>query len=189
MPAKSITKVPPHPTPEVYLSVLGISGLTAYFGFLDVGQPKPGETVVVSTAAGAVGSVVVQLAKIHGCRVIGIAGADEKCAYVTEELGADACINYKTVGNLQKELRRLCPNLVDIYFDNVGGDQLDANMALIAKYGRIVGCGAISGYNSTDGKPKQLTNYSNMIVMAAKYEGFIVTYFTKRFPEALMKLG
>lgn len=182
MDTKGVQKLPTIPDPEIYLNTLGINGLTAYFGLMDVGQPKAGETLVVSTAAGAVGSIVAQMGKLLGMRVIGITGSAEKVAYVTNELGADACINYKTSENLIHDLHALCPKGIDVYFDNVGGNQLDAALALINKFGRIVACGAISGYNS---KPTPVSNYGNVIMKSANYQGFIVLNYAKRYPEAL----
>lgn len=155
----------------VYLGTLGMSGMTAYFGMLNTGEPKEGETVVVSGAAGSVGSVAGQIAKIKGCRVVGIAGGAEKCKYVVEELGFDACVDYKEEG-LRKSLRAACPDGVDVYFDNVGGEILDTMLTLINKRARIVICGAISQYNATEMKgPK---NYLSLLVNRAKMEGIVV---------------
>src|SRR5882672_6376860 len=131
-----------------YLGVLGMPGITAYFGLKEIGSPKPGETVVVSAASGAVGSVVGQLAKIWGCRAVGIAGGREKCQYVKDELGFDAGIDYKA-GDVRAQLKELCPNGVDVYFDNVGGEILDAVLARTNLFGRVVVCGTISDYSST----------------------------------------
>ena len=133
-----------------FLGVLGPTGLTAYFGMLDVGAPKAGETVLVSAAAGAVGSVAGQVARMQGCRVVGMAGTDEKCAWLTEELGFDAAINYKTCGDYQKAISDACPDGVDVYFDNVGGEILDAALLCLNKYGRVAVCGWISSYNSEE---------------------------------------
>jgi len=170
-----------------FLSALGITGLTAYFGILDIGMPKEGETVVVSTAAGAVGSVVGQIAKIEGCRVVGLSGSDEKCAWVVDELGFDACINYKTE-DVPSALRKHCPKKIDIYFDNVGGAILDAALAQIAVGARVAICGAISIYNAAE-LPPGPRNYLTLLTKRARMEGFIVTDFAKRFPEAVMQLG
>ena len=186
MNAKEVRKLPNMPDPEVFLHTLGLNGLTAYFGMMDIGKPKAGETLVVSTAAGAVGSIVVQMGKLLGMKVIGITGSQEKVDYVKNELGADDCINYKTTENLRQDLATLCPKGIDVYFDNVGGDQLDACLALIRKFGRVVGCGAISGYNS---KPTPVSNYGNIIMRSALYQGFIILDYAKRYPEALMQLG
>jgi NADPH-dependent curcumin reductase len=154
-----------------YLGTLGMSGLTAYFGMIDTGEPKAGETVVVSGAAGAVGSVAGQIAKIKGCRVVGIAGGADKCKYVVDELGFDACVDYKT-GNLRQSLKAECPSGVDVYFDNVGGDILDTVLGLINKKARIVICGAISQYNAT--VPSGPKNYLSLLVNRAKMEGIVV---------------
>lgn len=155
----------------VYLGTLGMSGMTAYFGMLNTGEPQKGETVVVSGAAGSVGSVAGQIAKIKGCRVVGIAGGAEKCKYVVEELGFDACVDYKKDG-LRKALKAACPAGVDVYFDNVGGEILDTMLTLINKKARIVICGAISQYNATEMKgPK---NYLSLLVNRAKMEGIVV---------------
>ena len=145
---KALTKVDPRAAPlPVYLGALGMPGMTAYFGLLEIGQPKEGETVVVSGAAGAVGTVVGQIAKIKGCRVVGIAGGAEKCDYLTRELGFDAAIDYKS-DEVKKALRQHCPKGVDVYFDNVGGDILDTVLTQLARNARIVICGAISQYNA-----------------------------------------
>lgn len=150
---KDLTKLPKgYPQPGHFLGVYGINGLTAYFGLFEIGKPKKGETVVVSTAAGSVGSVVVQLAKNQGCRVVGLAGGAEKCKFVKEKLGADECIDYKKFnGNwakLSDELKVACPKGVDVYFDNVGGWILDAVLRIVNNYSRTVACGAITGYNA-----------------------------------------
>jgi NADPH-dependent curcumin reductase len=168
-----------------YLGTLGMSGLTAYFGILDTGAPVAGETVVVSGAAGAVGSVVGQIAKIKGCKVIGIAGGKDKCDYVVNELGFDACIDYKE-GSLRKNLKEVCPDGVDVYFDNVGGEILDTLLTLINKKARIVICGAISQYNATALQgPK---NYLSLLVNRAKMEGIVVFDNFKRYPEAIEQM-
>ncbi len=169
------------------LSVLGITGMTAYFGLLDIGQPKPGETVVVSGAAGATGSVAGQIAKIKGCRVVGSAGSPEKCKWVTDELGFDACINYKTE-DVAAALKRTCPKGIDVFFDNVGGEILDAVLAQINIRARIVLCGAISLYNATD-LPPGPKNYVSLIIHRGRMEGFIITDFLPRFPEAFMQIS
>lgn len=161
-------EVLPLPT---YLGTLGMSGMTAYFGILDTGQPKEGETVVVSGAAGSVGSIVGQIAKIKGCKVVGIAGGKEKCDYVVNELGFDACIDYKA-GNLRKDLRAACDAGIDVYFDNVGGEILDTCLMFINKKARIVICGAISQYNAT--QPVGPKNYLSLLVNRAKMEGIVV---------------
>ena len=165
------------------LSVFGATGMTAYFGLLDIGQPKPGDTVVVSGAAGATGSVVGQIAKIKGAaNVVGLAGTDEKCAWLVDELGFDAAINYKTE-NVAKRLHELCPDGIDVYFDNVGGAILDICLGQLAMKGRIVCCGAISAYNDRDSSPG-LKNYFNLIIKRARMEGFLILDYLDRFPEA-----
>lgn len=172
LPAKEVQKVDTSFIElPVYLGTLGMSGMTAYFGMLNTGEPKAGETVVVSGAAGSVGSVAGQIAKIKGCRVVGIAGGADKCKYVVDELGFDACVDYKEDG-LRKALRAACPDGVDVYFDNVGGEILDTTLTLINKKARIVICGAISQYNATELKgPK---NYLSLLVNRAKMEGIVV---------------
>lgn len=170
-----------------FLSVLGITGLTAYFGLLDITDPKEGECVVVSTAAGAVGSIVGQIAKIKGCRAVGITGSDDKCAWITDELGFDAAINYKTK-NVAEELRAACPNGVDIYFDNVGGEILNDVLGQINPNARVSICGAISQYNATEVPPGP-SNYLTLLTKRARMEGFIVMDFMDRFPEAIMQMA
>ena len=157
---------------ETYLATLGMPGLTAYFGLLNTGQPKAGETVVVSGAAGAVGSVVGQIAKLKGCRVVGIVGDEEKRAYCLNELGFDACVNYKTE-NVRTALRAACPEGIDVYFDNVGGEILDFVLEQIRLHARIVICGAISQYNST-APIKGPSNYLSLLVNRARMEGIVV---------------
>jgi NADPH-dependent curcumin reductase CurA len=180
-------KVDPNVFPlPAYLGTLGMSGLTAYFGILDTGQPKAGETVVVSGAAGAVGSVVGQIAKIKGCKVVGIAGGKEKCDYVVNELGFDACIDYKA-GNLRKDLKEACPAGVDVYFDNVGGEILDTVLTLINKKARIVICGAISQYNAT--KLEGPKNYLSLLVNRARMEGIVVFDNAARYGEAAKEMA
>jgi NADPH-dependent curcumin reductase CurA len=166
-----------------YLGVLGMPGLTAYFGLKEIGQPKPGETVVVSAASGAVGSVVGQLAKLWGCRAVGIAGGREKCDYVTGELGFDACLDYKA-GNLRDELRG---TKIDVYFDNVGGEILDLALARMNLFGRVVVCGTISDYNATD--PYRVKNWRAILVNRLKVQGMIVFDWKDRYGEALKVLG
>jgi NADPH-dependent curcumin reductase len=166
-----------------YLGVLGMPGLTAYFGLKELGQPKPGETVVVSAASGAVGSVVGQLAKLWGCRAVGIAGGREKCDYVTRELGFDACLDYKG-GSLRDELRG---TKIDVYFDNVGGEILDLALARMNLFGRVVVCGTISDYNATD--PYRVKNWRAILVNRLKVQGMIVFDWKDRYGEALKALG
>jgi len=169
------------------MGVLGGTGLTAYFGVLDVGQPKPGETVVVSGAAGATGSVAGQIAKIQGCRVVGLAGSDEKCDWLTRELGFDAAINYKTA-NISKALRDACPKGIDVYFDNVGGEILNTALAQINLGARLVICGGISTYNAVEPPPGP-SNYMQLVVMRARMEGFLVSDYASRFGEAITAMS
>jgi NADPH-dependent curcumin reductase CurA len=169
-----------------YLGGLGMTGLSAYFGLFEIGQPKPGETVVVSGAAGAVGTVVGQLAKIHGCTVVGIAGGPEKCAYL-KELGFDAAIDYKSE-NLHEALKAHCPKGIDVYFDNVGGPTLEAALGRLAKHARVVICGAISQYNATEA-PKGPSNYLSLLVNRARMEGFVVFDFAAKYGTALAELA
>ena len=169
-----------------YLGLLGMPGLTAYFGLKELGQPKPGETVVVSAASGAVGSVVGQLAKLWGCRAVGIAGGREKCAYVKDELGFDACIDYKG-GALRDDLKAACPKGVDVYFDNVGGEILDLLLTRLNLFGRIVVCGSISDYNSTE--PYRVRNWRAILVNRLRVQGMIVFDWKDRYGEALKALG
>ena len=170
-----------------WLNVLGMPGMTGYFGLLDIGQPKPGETVVVSGAAGAVGQTVGQLARIKGCRVVGIAGGRAKCDWVVNELGFDACIDYKA-GNVKAALKEHCPKGVDIYFDNVGGDILDDVLARLARGARVIICGAISQYNNTT--PVQgPKNYLSLLVNRARMEGMVVFDYADRFPVAVAELA
>jgi NADPH-dependent curcumin reductase CurA len=179
-----------------WLNVLGMPGMTGYFGLMDVGQPKPGETVVVSGAAGAVGQTVGQVAKIKGCRVVGIAGGPEKCAWVVNELGFDACVDYKAPAPagvdkwdpVREGLKQHCPNGVDIYFDNVGGDILDTVLARINRKARIIICGAISQYNATTAVqgPK---NYLSLLVNRARMEGIVVFDYADRYPLAVAEMA
>ncbi|MED5018742.1 NADP-dependent oxidoreductase [Paenibacillus chibensis] len=187
--AKLVRKIDESVAPlSAYLSVLGLTGLTAYFGLLDIGQPKAGETVVVSGAAGSVGMFVGQIAKIQGARAVGIAGTDEKCAYLMNELGFDAAINYKTTKDLGKALEEACPNGVDVYFDNVGGTVSDAVMTLLNDYARIPLCGAISSYNSTDGDMGPRIQ-SKIIKTRSLMKGFVLGDYASRQQEGLMELG
>lgn len=186
--AETLMKVVPGVSPTAALGVLGATGLTAYFGLLDIGQPKEGETVVVSGAAGAVGIVVCQIAKLKGCRVVGIAGSDEKNEYLRSELGVDAAINYKTTENMFAALKEACPNGIDVYFDNVGGEVSDALMPLINDFARIVVCGQISMYNSdkpaTGPRPQPF-----LLIHKATMRGFIITQYANRFAEGVTQLA
>lgn len=170
-----------------YLGLFGHIGLTAYFGLLDITDPKPGETLVVSAAAGAVGSLVGQIGKIKGCRVVGIAGSEEKCKWIVDELGFDEAINYKAE-KVADGLKRTCPNGIDIYFENVGGETLDAVLARINLGARISVCGMISQYNATEPVPGPY-NLINILAKRAKMQGFIVTDFMPRAQEAIAALG
>ncbi|HUH04755.1 MAG TPA: NADP-dependent oxidoreductase [Kofleriaceae bacterium] len=181
-----IPKGLPFPLPA-FMAVLNHIGATAYFGLLELGQPKPGDTVVVSAAAGAVGSLVGQLAKLEGCRVIGIAGTDDKCAWLTGELGFDGAINRRTE-NIAVRLKELCPKGIDIYFDNVGGEILDTCLDQMRLFGRIVLCGLISGYNATEPPPGP-RNFGNILIRRLRVQGFIVLDYMDRFMEMAMKLG
>ena len=172
--------------PTAYLGVLGMTGLTAYFGLLDTGRLKEGDTVVVSGAAGAVGSVAGQIAKIKGCQAIGIAGGQEKCRLVTEEFGFDEAIDYR-LPHLRRTLRELAPGGVDVYFDNVGGEILDDVLTCIAREARIVICGAISQYNET--QVRGPANYMMLLVARASMTGFLVFDFADRYPEAMAELA
>jgi len=180
-------KIPPGVELSSALSLYGITGLTAYFGLLDVGQPKAGETLVVSGAAGSTGSFVAQIGKIKGLRVVGIAGGEKKCSWLMRELGIDAAIDYRKE-NVGARLRELCPKRVDVYFDNVGGEILDAVLANLATGARIALCGAISGYNDFANMPG-LKNYLNLIVRAATMRGFLVFQFAARIPQAIADLA
>ena len=170
-----------------WLNVLGMPGMTGYFGLMDIGQPKAGETVVVSGAAGAVGQTVGQLAKVKGCRAVGIAGGAEKCRFVVEELGFDACIDYKS-GDVKAGLKEHCPNGVDIYFDNVGGEILDAVLGRINRKARIIICGAISQYNNT-GAIQGPKNYLSLLVNRARMEGMVVFDYADRYGVAIAEMA
>jgi NADPH-dependent curcumin reductase CurA len=187
-PAKQLRKLDPNSAPvTTALGVLGMPGLTAYFGLLDIGQPREGETVLVSGAAGAVGMTVCQIARIKGCRVVGIAGSEEKLHYLENELGVDATINYKTA-DIKPLLRAACPNGVDVYFDNVGGEISDAVLQLIKHSARIIICGQISLYNlerpDTGPRPQPY-----LLVNSARMQGFIVSDYAARFAEGGKQLA
>lgn len=187
VPEKMLTRVDPRMPLPVYLSTLGMPGMTAYFGLLDTGKLKDGETVVVSGAAGAVGQVVGQIAKIKGCTVVGIAGGTDKCKYVKDELGFDACIDYKAE-DVKKALRAACPKGIDVYFDNVGGDILEAALANLARHARIVVCGAISQYNNA-GPMKGPANYLSLLVNRARMEGMVVFDYADRYADAAKEMA
>ena len=173
---------------STYLGILGITGLTAYFGLLEIGIPKKGETLVVSGAAGAVGSVVGQIGKILGCHVIGIAGSDEKVAMLKSKFGFDEAINYNTAKNMVTAIKTAAPNGVDIYFDNVGGPISDAVLFNINKFARLVICGAISIYNETE-LPKSISIQPFLIKNSALMQGFIVFNYAEKYPEAMKQLS
>ena len=185
--AEGLMKVPPGVPVTTALGVLGMPGLTAYFGLLDIGQPKTGETVVVSGAAGAVGMTVCQIAKIKGCRAVGIAGSDSKNQYLRDELGVDAAVNYKNPG-MQQALKEACPNGVDVYFDNVGGEISDAVLPLLKHGARIIICGQISLYNldKLDVGPRP---QPYLLVNSALMKGFIITEYAARFSEGVSQLA
>ena len=181
-----LTKVPEGVPPEMMMSVLGITGLTAYWGLLDLGNPQPGETVLVSGAAGATGSVAGQIAKIKGCRVVGIAGGPQKCAWLKDEVGFDDVIDYKNE-NVNERIAETCPNKVDVFFDNVGGDILEAALNHINMRARVVLCGGISAYNATEPVPGP-ANLMNLVVMRGRMEGFIVIDYMHKSEEAIKDL-
>jgi NADPH-dependent curcumin reductase CurA len=169
-----------------YLNVLGLPGMTAYFGLLDIGRPNEGETVVVSGAAGAVGATAGQIAKLKGCRAVGIAGGPEKCRMLVDEFGFDAAIDYKN-DELRPALREKCPDRVNVYFDNVGGDVLDAVLGRLARGARIVICGAVSQYNAD--RMKGPSNYMALLVRRARMEGFVVFDYADRYAEAAREMA
>ena len=170
----------------VFIGTLGMPGMTAYFGILEVGKIKEGDTVLVSAAAGAVGSIVGQIAKIKGCKVVGIAGGKEKCDYVVNELGFDGCIDYKNE-SVKSGIKKECPNGIDVYFDNVGGDILDSALIFINKYARIVICGAISQYNETSAKGPD--NYLSLLVNRGTMTGMVVFDYVKKYPIAVEEMS
>jgi NADPH-dependent curcumin reductase CurA len=171
----------------VHLGVLGLSGLTAYFGLLDVGRPEPGQTVVVSGAGGSVGSIAGQIARINGCRAIGIAGGAEKCRWLVEELGFDAAIDYKA-GELRSQLKESAPDGVDVFFDNVGGEVLEQVLRRLARGARVVISGAVSQYNATEPPPGP-SNYMQLLVARASMTGFVIFDYADRFGEAAAQLA
>jgi len=183
-----VTKVDPRLAPlPVYLGTLGMPGMTAYFGLLEIGKPKSGQTVVVSGAAGAVGMVVGQIARILGCRVVGIAGGAEKCRYLVAELGFDSAVDYKAQ-DVRKALREHCPNGIDVFFDNVGGDILDAALANLARHARIVLCGAVSQYNNTTAI-KGPSNYLSLLINRASMTGMVVFDYAERYSEGFKAMA
>ena len=189
-PAKTLRKIDPTQAPlSSALYALGVTGMTAYFGLLDITRPQPGETVVVSAAAGAVGSLVGQIAKIKRCRAVGIAGTNEKIHFITRELGFDAGVNYKETADLQAKLRELCPNGVDVYFDNVGGSITDEVIRLLNTRARVAVCGQISQYVD-EGQPALGPRWLDQLVFKqAKVEGFLVHQFADRFEEGYRQMS
>jgi len=186
--AQNLRKVDSHSYPPGYhLGILGMPGLTAYFGIMDIGKPKPGETVVISGAAGAVGIAAGQIAKLQGATVVGIAGDEEKCALLTDEFGFDSAINYKTSKTLRKDIASVCPNGVDVYFDNVGGEITDAVVANLNNHSRFVLCGQISQYNNTRiaTGPALLPVF---LTRSVKLQGFIVGNYSAQFEDAMKQL-
>ncbi len=185
---KGVIKIDPSlAAPPTYLGTLGMTGLTAYFGLLDVGRLKEGDTVVMSGAAGAVGSVAGQIAKLKGARVIGIAGGQEKCRWIVEELGFDAAIDYKSE-DVRRALREHAPKGVDVFFDNVGGEILDAVLTRLARGARIVICGAVSQYNATEAV-RGPSNYLSLLVFRASMTGMVVFDYAARYSEAMAELA
>lgn len=186
---KGLRKIDPTLAPiSTALGILGMPGLTAYFGLLDLGKPKAGETVVVSAASGAVGSIVGQIAKLKGCRAVGSAGSDAKTAYCANELGYDVCINYRTSKNFDAELKAACPNSIDVYFDNVGGPVADAVFPLLNLHARVVVCGQISQYNrdKPDLGPRL---FWHLLRTRSRMEGFLVFDYAARYQEGLAQLA
>jgi NADPH-dependent curcumin reductase CurA len=188
MKARGLTKVDPDLAPLLsYLSALGITGMTAYFGLLDVGEAKSEETVVISGAAGAVGGIAGQIAKIKGCRAVGIAGGAEKCKYIVDELGFDAAVDYKSE-NVFQGLRKHCPEGLNVYFDNVGGEILEAALGNLALHARIVICGAISQYNNTT-PMRGPANYMALLVYRARMQGMVVMDYAAEYRRAVQELA
>jgi hypothetical protein len=187
VPGKHLTKLPKVEPLTHLMSVYGVTGLTAYFGLLEVGRPKPGETVVVSAAAGAVGSVAAQIAKIKGCRVVGVAGGAEKCAWLTDELGLDAAIDYKA-GGVRRAMREVCPSGVDVYFDNVGGDIFEAALFNMNNHGRIACCGAVSQYDDVPPAHGPRGVPGLIVTKRLKVDGFVVMDFYDKRDAALADL-
>lgn len=184
-----LTRVDPKLAPiSTALGVLGMPGMTAYFGLTELGRPKPGETVLVSGAAGAVGSLAGQIAKIHGCRAVGVAGSDAKVRYLTGELGFDAGFNYKTTPSPIVKLRELCPNGIDVYFDNTGGKVSDDALLHIRNGARIVLCGQIAQYNAAE-EPLGPRRLFQLIVKNARMEGFLVFRYQDRYPEGIAQMA
>jgi len=183
MPARALTKHDKRHKPEHILGVLGITGLTAYFGLLDVGKPRPGETVLVSGAAGAVGSIAGQIAKIAGCRVVGSTSSVEKCKWIVDELGFDAAVNYNSP-TLMQDVRAACPNGVDVYFDNTGGEMLAIALSRMNMWGRVSCCGVVSQYNATAPAAGPAGVPGFLVTKRIRMEGFVVMDFYQRRAEA-----
>lgn len=177
-------KYPPH----YYLSIFGAVGLTPYFGVIEAGRARAGETLLMSAAAGAVGSIGGQIGKILGCRVVGLAGSDEKCRWITEDLGFDAAINYKTCGPLVDAIAKACPEGVDIFFDNVGGEILDAALLNLNSHARVVFCGAIASYDSAEPVPGPY-NWWQILARSAVVQGYLVSNYLDRFPQGVGQLA
>ena len=186
MPARALTKLAEGLPLPAYLNALGIPGMTAYFGLFDIGRPEPGQTVVVSAAAGAVGSLVGQMARIRGCRAVGIAGGAEKCRLLTEEYGFEAAVDYRAE-NVGRSLRQHCPDGIDVFFDNVGGEILEAGLRNLARGARVVLCGAVSQYN--EGAQHGPRNYMALLVKRARMEGFVIFDYAKRYAEAAQEIA
>jgi NADPH-dependent curcumin reductase CurA len=187
LPAGHLTRLRDDGVPlPAHLNALGIPGMTAYFGLLDIGRPQPGETVAVSAAAGSVGSLVGQIARIRGCRAVGIAGGAEKCRLLTEEYGFDAAVDYRA-GGVAGALREHCPHGIDVFFDNVGGDVLEAALRNLARGARVVLCGAISQYN--EGAQHGPRNYMALLIRRARMEGFVVFDYADRYAEAAAEIA
>ena len=188
-PGNEVNKLPQLPGVPLtaFMGPLGMTGMTAYFGLMDIGKPKSGETVVVSAAAGAVGSMVGQIAKIQGCRVVGIAGSDDKCRWLTETAGFDAAINYKTE-NVGEALDKHCPDGIDVNFENVGGEIMDTILTRLNDFARMPLCGLISSYNATDPVPGPY-NFSMLLMRHVTLKGFIVTDYIDRFAEGMQAMG
>jgi NADPH-dependent curcumin reductase CurA len=188
VPARHVAAIPPGIDERLALGPLGMTGMTAYFGLLDVGEPRSGDTVLVSAAAGAVGSMVGQIARIQGCRVVGIAGGEAKCRWITESCRFDAAIDYRTVESLDAAIAESCPDGVDVFFDNVGGATLDAALRRLNRGARVVICGAISTHNAVEPPPGP-RNYIQLLVRRARMEGFIVMDYAERYEEARAAIG
>ena len=183
----ALNQLPQGVTPEMALGVLGTTGLTAYFGLLDIAEPKPGDTVLVSGAAGATGSIAGQIAKIKGCKVVGIAGGPDKCRWLVESAGFDAAIDYKHE-DVEQRVQELCPERLNIYFDNVGGSILETALGQLAMNARVVLCGGISGYNALEPSPGP-NNLMNLVITRSRMEGFIVIDYLQRMAEFIEDMG